>query len=99
MRRIKLRSTRKGCRRVVNPWVFNPLPKGIQRVFVGYSRGIRVQKRVFRNFQPVEPIKTYGFFTHQPHDGATELPLYNIKRGRDLKKGAEGSREKDRAGF
>ena len=63
-------------------WVFRSLAKGIQGVFVGYSGGIRVPKRVFRNTTAMEPMKTFGFWAHASCDGDTELPFYNIKKGK-----------------
>ena len=51
----------KGLRKSRSMWVFKSLAKGIQGVFVGYSRGIRVQKRVFRNMRAMEPMKTFAF--------------------------------------
>ena len=71
-----------GFRRSGSVWVFRSLAKGIQGVFVGYSGGIRVPKRVFRNTTAMEPMKTFGFWAHASCDGDTELPFYNIKKGK-----------------
>ena len=66
--------------------VFRSLARGIQGAFVGHSRGIRVQKRVFRNLAAHEPIKTYGFLAFRKDHGDTELPFYNIKGEESPKK-------------
>ena len=62
------------------------MARGIQGAFVGHSRGIRVQKREFRNMTAREPMKTCGFLRHWKDQGDTELPLYNIKKEKQPQK-------------
>ncbi len=70
---------------------FSSFAEGIQGAFVGYSRGIRVPKRVFRILAAAEPSKTLRFLIHRTSKNDFELPFYNIKRGRQPEKNGKRS--------
>ena len=59
---------------------FSSFAEGIQGAFVGYSRGIRVQKRASGLKVTQKPRETCGFWTYRRRESDTELAFYNIKK-------------------
>ena len=92
--RKQMESPRKGLQRCPEEREFSACPEGIQGAFQRYSRGIPIQKKVFRNMAATEPRKTNGFLTRRTWQGDFELPYYNINRGRGPKNWSGGRKPK-----
>ena len=67
------------CKSSLAEWSQIGLQRGIQGVFGGNSRGIRVQKREFRPSELLRVLKNRRFLHIRVHAHAPEFLLYNIK--------------------